>query len=89
MNHSTNSRIKEILSKHTKMLPEDMPNDLPLENTEIDSLGMMEVMFDLEDAFDIEIPEPETIEERENQFRTVGDVVKHIESVIQQKQKAA
>lgn len=89
MNVSTNFRVKEILSRHTRIAPEDMPDELPLENTEIDSLGMMEVMFDLEDAFDIEIPEPETIEERENQFRTVGDVVQHIESIIQQKQKAA
>lgn len=89
MNNSTNYQIKEILAKHTKMAPEDMPDDLPLENTEIDSLGMMEVMFDLEDAFDIEIPEPETIEERENQFRIIGDVVDHIESIIQQKQQAA
>ncbi|MBZ0258123.1 acyl carrier protein [bacterium] len=89
MDDTTIYKIKEILSKHTKMAIANMPDDLLLENTAIDSLGMMEVMFDFEDEFNIEIPEPETIEERNNLFRTIGDVVGHIESIIQQKHKAA
>lgn len=86
---SINQKVKNVLSKHTKMPAQDMTDDLPLENTEIDSLGVMELMFDLEDAFDVEIPEPTSMEERKNQFRTVGDVVELIASLVQNQKAAA
>lgn len=89
MTSSIKQEVKTVLSKHTKMPVQDMPDQLPLEQTQIDSLGVMELMFDLEDAFDVEIPEPASMEERKNQFRTIGDVVALVESLVQKQEAAA
>lgn len=89
MTVSINQKVKTVLSKHTKMSVHEMADDLPLEQTQIDSLGVMELMFDLEDAFDVEIPEPASMEERKNQFRTIGDVVAIMESLVQKQEAAA
>ena len=88
MTDSINQKVKTVLSKHTKMSIQEMPDNLLLDQTRIDSLGVMELMFDLEDAFDVEIPESGSMKERKNRFRTIGDVVALMESLVQ-KQKAA
>ncbi|HEX2544939.1 MAG TPA: acyl carrier protein [Ramlibacter sp.] len=46
--------------------------DTPLEETGVDSLGMAEAMFELEDIFKITMPDPAAGEHR--QTRRVGDL---------------
>lgn len=46
-----------------------------IEDLNLDSLDMVELMMNLEDNFGIEIPEDET----EN-LKTIGDVVKYLEA---------
>lgn len=79
------TKVKDILAIHTKIAAENLYDVLSLQNTEIDSLGMMEVIFDLKDEFQIDVPEPETIEEHESQFSVVGNIVNLVETLVKQK----
>lgn len=48
-----------------------------MKDLEADSLDAVEIMMALEDEFEIEIPD----EDAEN-FKTIGDIVKYVESKI-------
>ncbi len=69
-------RIKEILADQldsdidAMTMESDIANDLGA-----DSLDVVELLMSIEDEFDIEIPD----EEIEN-IKTIGDLVKYIES---------
>lgn len=69
-------RIKEILADQldadadTMTMESDIANDLGA-----DSLDVVELLMAIEDEFDVEIPD----EEIEN-IKTIGDLVKYIES---------
>ena len=66
--------VKEILESNLSIDPESVTEDSTLESLNIDSLDMVELICDLEDAEDIDFGEPEGLE-------TVGDIVAHIESL--------
>lgn len=51
--------------------------DSDLLNNLLDSLGRQELLIGLEEEFDIDIPDA-----RSEQFRTVGDVVRHMEELV-------
>ncbi len=53
-----------------------------LESTGIDSLGMAEAAFDLEDIFSFELPESKS---SEGQFKTVRDIYDAIKKHISEK----
>jgi acyl carrier protein len=61
--------------------------DDPLEATGIDSLGMAETLFEIEDTFGIVIHDPADAEERLNQFKTVNDLVMAVQELIAQKER--
>jgi acyl carrier protein len=57
----------------------------PLETLAIDSLSMFEVVFDLEEAFGIELPDDGQLAARFAQFRTPADIVAMIDPLVAQK----
>ncbi|MDR0990934.1 MAG: acyl carrier protein [Propionibacteriaceae bacterium] len=48
----------------------------------IDSLSMVEILYGIEDSFDLKIPEEEG-----NNFRTVGDAAAYIEKALIEKEE--
>lgn len=48
----------------------------------IDSLGMIETIFEIEDEFGIEIPQPDQLEETVELFQTVNDLVQAVKELI-------
>jgi acyl carrier protein len=57
------------------------------ENTELEALGidsfeLLESIFDLEDKFDIAIPNPGETEGMDTDFETVGDVVEAVKKLM-------
>ena len=82
---TTSEAVLEIVSNHTKIKPEDITSDTLMENLAIDSLGMVEIIFELEERFDIEIPESGTIAERFKKFKTPADIVAAVDELILQK----
>lgn len=71
---ATIDSIKEILEKNLSIDPEIVTEDSTLDSLDIDSLDLVELICDLEDAEGIDFGEPEGLQ-------TVGDIVAHIDSL--------
>ena len=82
---TTAEAVLEIVSNHTKMKPEDVTAATLMENLAIDSLGMVEIIFELEERFDIEVPESGDIAERFKKFKTPADIITAVDELILQK----
>ena len=65
-----------LLVKEYKLAPESLSLDGPLENLGVDSLGIAELLFNVEDAFGITLP-PNPV-----QLPTLGDVVRYIDELV-------
>jgi acyl carrier protein len=74
--NSTLDRLRVLLVKDYKLDPDLLTPDAPLEALGIDSLGVAELMFNIEDEFEVAIPgDPVAL-------ATVGDVVRYIDGLI-------
>jgi acyl carrier protein len=82
---TTTEMVLEIVSNHTKVTPAEITPATLLENLAIDSLGMVEIIFELEEQFDIEIPESGTIAERFKKFKTPADIIAAVDELVLQK----
>ena len=71
---ATIDSIKEILEKNLNIDPEVVTEDSTLDSLDLDSLDLVELICDLEDAEGIDFGEPEGLE-------TVGDIVAHVDSL--------
>lgn len=73
---STFERLSVILIKDYKLPPDRLTLDAPLESLGIDSLGTVELLWNIEDAFRIKLPsEPVDLP-------TLGDVVRFIDELV-------
>ena len=72
----TFERLSAILMKDYKLQPDRLTLDAPLESLGIDSLGTVELLWNIEDAFQIKLP-PDPVE-----LPTLGDVVRYIDELI-------
>ena len=73
---STLERLAVMLAKDYSIAPEKLTLDAPLDGLGIDSLGVAELLFNLEDEFKVTVP-PEPV-----QMATLGDVVRFIDELI-------
>ena len=73
---TTLERLRAILIRDYKLAPEALTPEAPLEGLGIDSLGVAELLFNVEDEFGITLP-PEPV-----QLPTIGDVVDYIDRLI-------
>ena len=75
---TTFERLCAILEKDYKLTPERLALDAPLESLGIDSLGTVELLWNIEDAFKIKLPsEPVALP-------TLGDVVRYVDDLVAQ-----
>ena len=73
---TTLERLQALLIKDYKLDPAALTPDAPFEALGIDSLGMAEVLFNVEDEFKIKLPnEPVAL-------TTVADVVRFIDQLV-------
>ena len=87
MSDSIDNEVFDILARHTKQEREKIEPDTPLDNIGVDSLIMVEIIYDLEERYDISIPDPDFIGNQNPQFKTAADVVHVIKELIQQQLK--
>ena len=73
---STHDWLCAMLIKEYRIDPDKLALDAPLEALGVDSLGMAELLFYVEDEFGITLP-PEPV-----QLPTLGDVVRFIDALI-------
>jgi acyl carrier protein len=73
---STLERLSALLAQKFKLDPSRISPEQPLEQFGIDSLGMVELLFFIEDEFQLKIPsDPPS-------FATVGDAVHYIDALL-------
>lgn len=75
---STFERVQTILSAHYPVHAQAITLDARLEQLEIDSLGIMELFFAIEDEFGITVPNDK------RSLHTVGDLVDYINQLLAQ-----
>lgn len=66
-------KIRAIIAEKMDIDPSEITEDSSFEDMEIDSLDMVEIVMDIEEAFDISIDAGE-------ELHTVGDLVELIRS---------
>ena len=74
------SKIIEILKKHMKEPRDDISLSTELTDLKIESLDLAMIVFDIEDAFGIEIPY--NANEEASDFKTVGSVVDKVKALM-------
>ena len=72
MSDSVENIVLDVLAKHAQIDPDKLNLSTPLDNIGVDSLLMVEIIFDLEERFDISIPDPDFIGEQGPQFKNLG-----------------
>ena len=80
---TTFDRLCAILMKDYKLDAGQLTPDAPLEALGIDSLGVADLLFNIEDEFGISLP-PEPV-----QLLTIGDVARFIDELVSRQQSQA
>ena len=73
---STYDWLRATLIEQYQLDPDKLTPDAPLEALGVDSLGIAELLFNVEDEFGIVLP-PEAV-----QLSTMADVVRYIDELI-------
>lgn len=73
---NTYDRLAHILTGEYNLLTEKLLPEARLEDLGVDSLGVMELLFKIEDEFGIRVPTDQT------ELATVGDLVNYVDSLI-------
>ena len=81
--NTTIDRLRVLLVKDYKLDPATLLPDVPLEALGIDSLGVAELMFNIEDEFKVTIPGDPVV------LSTVGDIVRYIDDLVATQHPAA
>ncbi len=80
---SVRDKVTAILAEQAVLAPADMRPDATLADLGIDSLGLVEAVFAIEEAFDIQVPfnanEPQ---QSEFDISTVDTMVRAVESLV-------
>ncbi len=81
MSETTFLKIQNILIKYTDVKPENITLDTNLEEIGITSIDIVEIVFDVETEFEIDLLEQEEVEERFNTLKIVRDLVDAIDNL--------
>ncbi|MDO5527953.1 MAG: acyl carrier protein [Paracoccus sp. (in: a-proteobacteria)] len=89
MTQDVKTRIRAIIAEQAMLEPDQITDDATPEALGIDSLGLVETIFALEEEFDITIPfnanEPE---KSEVDFSDMGAIVAAVEKLVAEKGQA-
>ena len=82
------SDVIEIITKKKRVEKPTVELTDRLEDLGLESLDAVEMIFDLEEKFDISIPYNANTNNPRTEFDTVDDVVKAIEKLVAENQKS-
>lgn len=74
---SVESKVKGIISAQLEVAVDKLTMETSFEDIDADSLDIVELVMALEEDFDLEISDQEI-----ESIKTVGDVIKYIESKV-------
>ena len=75
---ATLEQVQDILIKEHQLSREQLAPEVALSTLGIDSLGLNELMFQIEDRFGITLPDDDS-----TQFVTIGDVVRFLDQLVE------
>jgi len=78
-------KIFDILAKEARLDRGTLTLDTKLEDLKIESLDMVQILFGIEDAFDVYVPQ----DDQSFKLSTVRDVVEGVKKLIAAKQQPA
>ena len=79
MNQDTFERVRRIISEYQEIPPESIePDSRLLEDLDVDSLGSLELVFEIEEEFNVEVPEDQAAN-----FTTVRAVCEGIDQLVE------
>ena len=84
---TTFESMQAILKTKFDLAPDILQRDTALKDLDVDSLSMVEILFAVEDEFEIEIPSEPA--EWQSQMRTFGDLVDYVDKLIATQRPAA
>lgn len=73
----TMKKIKEIISRQTDIDEEKLSENTTIEDVVADSLDVVEMLMEIEEAFDIDIPDEDA-----KKLSTVGELCNYIDENI-------
>ena len=80
---TTRDRVIAIIAEQALLQPSDVTEDMTLADLGIDSLGVVESIFAIEEAFDVAVPfnanDPKA---SEFDISTVGSIVRAVEGLV-------
>jgi len=79
----TENRIRALLVKDFKLDPDMLTLDAPLEDLGVDSIGMAELIFNVEDEFGLKLPDVAV------HLSTFGEVVQFIDEAVANQRASA
>lgn len=80
---TTLERLSRILEQHYSLDPARLTPDQPLHTLGIDSLGMVEMLFFIEEEFRLRLPSDNVT------FATLGDAAKYVDELIAEQRTPA
>ncbi len=87
MGESVQDKIIRIIAEQAVLEPEDVTMTSTLEDLGIDSLGLVESIFAIEEAFDISVPfNANQPEESDFDISSVAAIVKAVEGLVAEQQ---
>lgn len=85
MPETMQTKLFNVIAKSSGVQPENISLESELEDFGIDSVGIAELMFDLEEEFSIEFVDEADITKRLISLRTVQDIVNIVDTLVLEK----
>ena len=83
MSGQVKERIIEILAEQAVLEPSDISLDQSLEDLGIDSMGLVEALFSIEESFDIQVPfNANQPEKSEFDISSVQSIITAVDALI-------
>lgn len=80
-NEEIKDKVMDIVAEHLNKSKESLTTEMHIVNDlGADSLDAVEIVMDIEDAFDLSIPEEDA-----EKIQTIGDAVEYVEKAVEQK----
>jgi acyl carrier protein len=80
---NTFERLSALLVRDHKLQPDRLTLEAPLESLGFDSLATVELLWSIEDAFQIKLPT------QPMDFTTLGDVVRYVDELVTRQKPVA
>ena len=75
-------KIKTIVSEYTEQNLDSLTGQESLSEIGIDSLALVEIIFDIEEAFDITFPSDSDLAEQQIELNNIDELIKLVTSLV-------